>query len=322
MQQNRPSNDYDVQAWLDFYAANPGMHRSVGADGDGNEDTADGDTTGNTDGASDSDGSSGDDWRSAFAGGDEKRLTQLQRFTKPEDFASSYFDAQAKITSGELLKPLPQDATEEDVKRYREQLGIPQEAKGYFEQLPEGLVIGDEDLPIFESLGEALLDVNAPPEVMHKTAEWYNKFIEESAAAQQEADEKLADEVEAQFRDEWQGDYRRNINAINAFVERTFGEHAEDFVGSRTADGTPMLSNPAILKGLIDMARELNPAALIVENSGDPNQSIDDEIKKLEGMMGDRGSEYWRGPKAEDNQKRYRQLLDARSSREKRGQAA
>lgn len=33
----KPTNDYDVAGWNDYYSANPGMHRSVGAEGD-NED--------------------------------------------------------------------------------------------------------------------------------------------------------------------------------------------------------------------------------------------------------------------------------------------
>ena len=36
----RPADNYDVAAWEAFYAANPGMMRSIGAEGDDNEDAA------------------------------------------------------------------------------------------------------------------------------------------------------------------------------------------------------------------------------------------------------------------------------------------
>jgi hypothetical protein len=35
------------------------------------------------------------------------------------------------------------------------------------------------------------------------------------------------------------------------------------------------------------------------------------ELDGLRKMMGDQNSEYWKGPKAEANQKRYRELIDA-----------
>ena len=39
---------------------------------------------------------------------------------------------------------------------------------------------------------------------------------------------------------------------------------------------------------------------------------MSDEIASIEKLMGDRSSDYWRGPKANDIQQRYRDLVEAR----------
>jgi hypothetical protein len=36
-------------------------------------------------------------------------------------------------------------------------------------------------------------------------------------------------------------------------------------------------------------------------------------------MMANKGSEYWKGPMADKNQSRYRQLIDAQNSQKGRG---
>jgi len=46
--------------------------------------------------------------------------------------------------------------------------------------------------------------------------------------------------------------------------------------------------------------------------TGDIGAAIGDEIANIEKLMGNKASDYWRGPKAEKMQERYRQLVAAR----------
>ncbi len=324
-------DDYDVDGWTQFYAQNPGVHRSVGADGadnSGGDSGGDGDggdsgagDTGAGDGGDQSGGDSGgDDWRAAFAGGDEKRLSQLQRFVKPEDLGKSYFDAQAKITSGELLKPLPEDASEDDVKLYREQQGIPEESKGYLDSLPDGMVIGEEDLPVVEFFANELHAANTPPQFVHAMIAAYDKFMTEEIEARETADGELATEIEDSFRDEWGSDYRVNKNLIEKQMARSFGEGSQDTImKARLPDGTPLMSCPEFLRGMIELARTVNPAGHLIAADGDVGQSIDDEIGKIEKLMRTDRKAYNADAKM---QERYRMLLQARIDRNARGQAA
>lgn len=68
----RPADDYDAAGWLAFYAANPGLRRSVGAEGDDAAGQGDGD--GGAPGAGDGDGDSG-----AGPGGGEGSLLDLAK---------------------------------------------------------------------------------------------------------------------------------------------------------------------------------------------------------------------------------------------------
>jgi hypothetical protein len=80
-------------------------------------------------------------------------------------------------------------------------------------------------------------------------------------------------------------------------------------------DGRAIANDPDVLRWLATTARELNPGATVVPAGGDQAGAINDEIGKLEKMMGNHGSEYWKGPNAAKNQERYRQLIEARDRR-------
>ena len=136
----------------------------------------------------DSEGKWPANWRDEFAGGDKTKASQFERYTSPADVGKAFLSQRERISSGDLLKPLPDGATDDDVKAYREQQGIPGEVSGYFENMPDGLVIGDDDKAVFESLAGSLHDINASPGVVHQTIKWYNNYVEEQAAIQQEGD--------------------------------------------------------------------------------------------------------------------------------------
>lgn len=328
-------DDYDVEGWNEFYRDHPHYRRAVGADGDnaGGDDGDAGGDGGNDAGGGDGGGEGGDggaagasalkfddDFRKQLAGEDEKRLNVLNRFTSFDDFAKSYFEAQDRIRSGDVLKPLPENATEDDIKAYREQQGIPEDPAAYLENLPDGLVIGDDDKPVMEEFAKALHEVHAPPAMVHAAIGFYNELVEKGEAERQEEDKRIAGEMEEALREEWGKDYRGNINRMNALLESSFGaEQMEQFRSARSPDGTPLLSQEAIVKGLLGIARTVNPAGHLVDSSGDPDQSINDEIAKIEKLMKEDRKAYNADKKLQD---RYLSLLEAQSQRKQRGQAA
>ncbi len=312
-QKNRPS-DYDVQGWAEFYKQHPGFHRSVGADGDG-----DGDGGGDGDGDGDGGGGGDENWRTPFAGGDDKQATQLERFTTAADFGKAYFGLQARVSAGDVLKPLPDDATDDDLKAFREQQGIPLEAKAYLDDLPEGLVIGEDDMPFMVDMVEKTYDLNMSKPQMHGLIKWYNDFTESADAARHDNDETLRVASEDEFRDEWGSEYRKNVNLINSLIEGQFGMDAESFLSARTKEGTLLLADAGVLRGLINMSREINPGGELVENNENIMQSMEEELSGLKKLMREDRKAWNDSP---EKAERFQILVNAINKQKERSMAA
>lgn len=259
-------------------------------------------------------------WRADIASGDDKALKALERFATPQDLAKSYFEAQARIRSGELAKPLPKDATPEQIKEYREGNGIPEKPEGYFEKLPNGLVIGEDDKPLFDGFAKALHELNAPPTMVHKAVEWYYGMQDQQIQAQQEADAQAKPALENALREAWGADFKANANVYASYIAAAPKEVQDTLKSARDAEGNFILYKPEVVSWLVAQAREINPAAHITPAGNEGTvQSIQAEIDGIEKFMRTNRTEYNR-----DNakQERLRQLYDARVKLQKRGQAA
>ena len=225
-------------------------------------------------------------WRAQFAGDDEKRATQLERYTTPEDFGKSFFEKDAKIRAGDALKPLAENATDDDVKAFREQQGIPLEASEYLENLPEGLVIGEDDKPIIADFMNKLHALNVPPAVAHATVEWYNEFQEQQQAAIREQDKAHEDETTDVLRDKWGSEYRININIAKAALAQLPEEKRAMFLDARMSDNRALFNDPDIMGWLAGIGRQVNPTATIVGAGEGSDKAVDVRIAEIEATMG------------------------------------
>lgn len=255
------------------------------------------------------------DWRRGIAGDDDKYYSDLQRFNTPLDYGNSFREAQQTIRSGKLSAALKDDATEEDVKAYREANGVPLEAKDYMENLPEGLVIGDDDKEIFGSVMDAMHEENVAPSVAHKLISWYNGFAEQQQELRQELDSDHSAAATKELRESWGTDYRANINLVAGLLESTFGVEAkEQLMEGRYGDGRAFMNDPSILKGFAEIARKLNPIMQLTPPGEDPSQSLNDEIAELEKFMSEHRTAY---DKDVPKQERLRTLYGIRIEQNK-----
>lgn len=253
------------------------------------------------------------DWRKDFSGGDEKLAKLLERYTTPADVAKAFHSLRTELSSGKYKRAEPpKDATPEQIAEWRKENGLPVEPKGYLENLPEGLVIGEDDKPIFEDFAAAFHGENADPKFVHKAIAWYNDFQQKQEAAIAAADQKNAQETEAALKQEWGADYQTNVSLRAQIISTAPQEVQEALKTARLPDGTLLGEHPHISRWLVSLQREINPAATIMPNGVTNVQSIDLEIADLEKKMGNYESEYWKGPKSQILQSRYRELITAR----------
>jgi hypothetical protein len=252
----------------------------------------------------------GDDWRQSYAGEDEKMVKRLERYSSPKAAIDALVAAQNKISSGELKTALQPDSSDEEKTQWRTDNGIPDSADGYELDLPNGIVVGEEDKPMVDSFLESAHDSNMHPDQVNKALGWYYDHQDKLMEQQEISDAEGKQAGEDKLRVEWGTDYRRNIQIVNNLMDSAPEGLKDQIMGARLSDGTPLGNDPSALNWLNELSRQINPVATVVPGSGtNAVQAIESELSSLKSMMGDRTSEYWKGDKAAKNQERYRELI-------------
>jgi hypothetical protein len=251
-----------------------------------------------------------------MSGGDEKMLKQLERYSSPNDVWKKTKALETDLSSGKFksVKPFPEKGTPEEQNSWRAENGIPEAPEKYQINLGEGIVIGEADKPLIDDFLKFAHAKNVPTAEANAAVQWYFDFAERQAQERHDADMQAKQTFEDTMRAEWGPEYRPNINAINAIMDMGPSGLKEKLLQGRMADGTPLGSDPDFLRLMSNIARIVNPVTTLTPGAGaNMAQAIADELTTLKGMMADRSSEYWKGPKAEKNQARYRELIDAQS---------
>ena len=280
---------------------------------EGNQNQGEGGGDGGNQGDGDKGGTAenwyGEDWRQQLAGDDEKVLTKLGRFNEPAGLLTAYQALEQEMNREAPRGELPEKYTDEELATYREANGIPEKAEDYFKDLPDGLVIGDEDKALFASMGEAMHDLNVKPEVTNGLTAWYYDMVEKEQAAVAEVDENQRKSTEEALQVKWGSEYPAIKATMDTYFEVAPVEVTDFFMGARAEDGTPLMTKPEVLQFFADRAREENPWTTPVPNEGDAT-SMAEEKAKLRAMSAHKNSPYWKGPEAAKNQARMLQIIE------------
>ena len=266
------------------------------------------------------------DWRDRYAAGDAQFRKRLDRFSDESAFVKSYRAMEQKMSSGEMKKSLPEGATAEEVATWRKEAGLPEKPEGYVEklELPKGLVLGEADKPIVAEFAKAAFDGSVEPKQFNGMVAKYYEIMEAEQGKRQDQDNQQATEGDDLLRTEWGPDYRRNKIAANnllaslpdAFHYEVNGKkvYGGALIAARMPDGKLVGNDPGFLQWLAQKSAEINPTAtLLPAGTSDPAKGVSDRLNELKGMLGDRDSAYWKGPKANDFQNEYRELLEAQN---------
>jgi hypothetical protein len=247
------------------------------------------------------------DWREKYAAGDEKALKRLGRYASPKAALDALFNAQNRITSGELKTALKPDATPEEKAAWRVENGIPDEPGKYELTLKDGMVLREGDKPVVDAFLKVAHDRNMRQEDVTEVLSWWAGEQEQQAQAALARDAEVKMKTEDDLRAEYGPEFRRNLKIAHDTVPDAV---REELFAARMPDGTPVGSNPAVVRWLVQLGRELNPISTVVPGSGtNAIQALESELGSLRTMMGDRKSEYWKGPNAAKHQNRYRELV-------------
>jgi hypothetical protein len=226
----------------------------------------------------------------------DRELQRLEKFADPLAVYNSYRAIENTWASRNFVKKPGKDAAPEEIAEYHKALGVPETPDGYFEnlKLDDGLVLGDLDKPVAMAFAEHIHKAGATPQVANAALSWFLRAQEQRMAEMDESDDTFRVDAERALKDELGGAYKRKINAIGSLFNTAAGgadvqnENSvmARLLGGRTADGKKIGDDPDVVRWFVNLVHEINPAMAVVEDGGrGAGQSLDDEIKKIEGIM-------------------------------------
>lgn len=269
-----------------------------------------------------------DDWRQKMAehagAGDPKavarELKRLERITDPTAVFGMYREMESKFSEGGLVKIPGKKASEEEIKAYHKALGVPEEPKGYVEnlKLPNGVTLGEQDKALASDFATAMHKAGAPQAVMDQAMAWYFANEEARAAEVDRQDDENKITSAKALKEEMGGAFQRNINAMSSLFAYAPGgsDVGNDkalinrLLAGRMADGRIIGDDPDMIRFLVSVAKEVNPVASVVDMADGSSKGVDDEIADIEKLMRSDRRAYDKDTK---KQARYLELLEARS---------
>ena len=266
------------------------------------------------------------DWRQKLVGAEDKDgkvLKQLERFASPGDLLKSYNELRTQVDSGQFKKPLPKDATPEQLSAYRKENGIPETADQYDLTLPDGLIIGDKDKAILKPILAEMHGANLTPDQVKTAIAAYKKQEAQFLVAQTQRIDAAKQENNDALHREWGDEFRPEINRIEALLATYSPETQEALQLGTDANGLPFLNNLHVMRDLAVQARIINPVTTITPNGGTSTlASVETEIAQIEAKIGGTKEERDAYFKDEKMQARYRDLLQYKENQKQGGRAA
>ena len=274
----------------------------------------------------------GDDWRQRLVAGStnaEKELQQLGRYESPEQIWRKARELEARMSSGEFKTALKPGASTDEVARWRQENGIPSEAKGYKVNLPANVKdapkVMEEDKEFLEAFLGSAHQANFTQAQVDTALAGYYAEVDRQERNLTEAEAAAVQKTDQMLKAEWGADYSLNKNLAEAFLSRAPAGFRDRFWNGYLADHMPIRASPDMWKWLVQVEREINPAATVVPNAGvNLGQTVDAELTQIRAWMGaPKGSadhnKYWGDEKV---QARYRQLLTAQEGLNKKAKQA
>lgn len=262
-------------------------------------------------------------WRSEVAekaGFDEKTAKMLDRVPDPASLAKSWVDAQAKIRQGLASNALPDDASEEQIKEWREANNVPLEASGYKLDMGD-TVLSDGDERILGEVSAIAHKHNIKADAYQEmTTAWMNAR-EAEIAKQEELDNLQAVETQRALADVWgKENIERNRNAIKGLLNSKLPEPMRELLlNSRAGDGRALFNHPEIMQFFADLAFDINPAGAVLPNDGAGLNGVKDRIAEIEKYMADDPDAYFKDQKVQEE---LRQLYEVQEKIEAQESAA
>lgn len=188
-------------------------------------------------------------FREQLAGGDAGLLKTLERYKSINAISGAFKEARTAAKGAGKPLSLSEKATEDEVKAYRDAMGIPAEAKDYPVAFRDDFKASEADAAILDSFKAYLHQGNADPRAAKVALDWYQDFAANQAQEMNTNLAKVAKETQTSLRSEWGGEYDGNISAAAQLMTAQLGEEGfNQMMDLRLMDGSRLQDNAAFVK--------------------------------------------------------------------------
>lgn len=183
----------------------------------------------------------------------------------------------SKLSQVPGVAKLPDPENVEDLNRFYNSLGRPEDPSGYKYEMPEGLSLDGGLISEFNKVAhESGLSQSAAKNII----DWYSQHEQKQLEVMQENRKQ----AETQLRSEWGQEYDNRLgmakSAMQHYMEK-YPEQAKEIVNG------PMGNNPALLQMLSDLGRNLSEQGVIqgsnTSNFGLTPEEARDKISEIRG---------------------------------------
>jgi hypothetical protein len=225
-------------------------------------------------------------WRELVAT-DPAEQERLKRFTDFPQIWKSFRNMETKLSSGGYKQALPENATPEQMTAYRKANGIPDTPQGYFDSLPDDVVLGEDDKTTLGMFAEALHEQNADPKIFQTVMQTAQKLIEANQEEVVNAQIALKEQSRHQLYNTWgPAEYKTNINAVANWLQGMPESLRARFEGAQLADGNMMLNDAEFLMWAAQDIRQNNPGlAIMPGGGGDAIANLETQLAENRKMM-------------------------------------
>lgn len=226
-----------------------------------------------------SEGKSSSSWRDSFT--DDKLKTQSERYDSPQGMLENINKLNGEIS--QRIRVPGEDASDEDLSKYRKALGVPDKASDYAFTTGTEADWTDADKEVLGSIGEIFHKHNVPAEGARGVVEAYNALAAQSVAEQEKATVDAHNEAVAELKQEWGHDYDANINLVAQFRERVTDDNFKAFLEeAKLGSGALVADDPAMVRFLARMARATEETQLMLGVGDSEGRSLQEQIDSME----------------------------------------
>jgi hypothetical protein len=221
-------------------------------------------------------------WRNGIKNDDFRKAAE--RFNSLDDVFNAVSDLRGKLSNRVALPG--EDASEEEVERFRKAFGIPESAEAYTITPPEGEELLEADTQFIDALKPMAFENGIPQEAFQGFYDKMVSYVAEAQEAQAELRKNHAEESREGMQKEWGSDYSANESVANRSMTELSDQIpnsslAEFITGTVLEDGTMLGDHPEMLRLFAHLGRRMSEDGVMAPVASDEASDLETKIDEL-----------------------------------------